>query len=129
MCFESKQEVNEQVTQQEQESVEEQIKQADFELLLGITVAAPMNIGPSDTHLPIYLKKTAHAVELMHEDKYDELQAYVKEPDNYNEEFHTFAVGVGSLINLDNKEVAGKAVIRLRKMVENLEREQQTIAA
>jgi len=111
------------------ESLEEQIKQQNFESIFGLTVAAPLGLGPRDIRLVRYLCESAKAVKAYSEGDFKTLKAIAEAPENYNEEFHTFNVVLG--INfIDTKTLSdlGELAARMQKMADNLDQQYHQIA-
>lgn len=113
--------------EQQVESLEEQIKQQDFELIFGLTVAAPLGLGPRDIRLVRYLRESAKAVEAYGKGDFKTVKAIAEAPENDNKEFHTFNVVLG--INfIRTKNDLGELVARMQKMADNLDQQYHQIA-
>lgn len=115
--------------QQPVESIEDLIKQADFELALGLAVGVPLYIGPRDIRLVRYLRESAKAVEAYGKGDFKTLKAIAEAPENYNEEFHTFNVLVGdAFFNTTAFSDLSKLAARMQKMADNLDQQYHQIA-
>jgi len=112
------------------ESIEDRIKQADFELVLGLAAAAPLGIGPRDIRLVRYLRESAKAVEAYGKGDFKTVKAIASAPENAHEEFHDFNVLVmDSFFNTTAFSDLSKLAARMRKMADNLEQQYHSIAA
>lgn len=116
--------------EQQVESFEEQIKQQDFELIFGLTVAVPLRLGPRDIRLVRYLRESAKAVEACGKGDFKTVKAIANAPENAHKKFHNFNVLVGnSFFNTTEFSDLSKLAARMRKMADNLEQQYHSIAA